>query len=91
MPVGIKVTRELFVQIKDELVYSEPLTVAIKNHMSVKTILQIKGAASFTEYEAMKKAQHPPTKFSIPDRLDSLELKMDHILELLQDKKLTLL
>lgn len=88
MPAGIKVTRELFVQIKDELEYSEPLTVAIKNHMSVKTILQIKGSASFTEYEAMKKAQHPPVKFSIPDRLDVIEDKLDKLLEATRENRL---
>ena len=88
MPVGLKVTDELFKQLKDELRYSDPLTVAIKNRMSVKTILQVKGATTYQEYEAMKKAQHPPTKFSIPERLDSIEIKIEQLLEATRENKL---
>lgn len=88
MPAGIKVTRELFVQLKDELVYSEPLTVAIKNHMSVKTILQIKGSASFTDYEAMKRAQHPKTKYSMREQIEQINEKLDRILVASGENKL---
>lgn len=88
MPSGLKVTRELFVQLKDELLYSEPLTVAIKNHMSLKTILQVKASGAYTDYEAMKKAQHPPTKFSMRDRMDAIEDKLDHLIYLAKDNRL---
>jgi hypothetical protein len=88
MPSGIKVTRELFRQIKQELVHSEPLTVAIKNKMSVKTILQVKGSADYSDYEAMKRAQHPPVKHSMRDQLNEINTKVDKVLALAQENKL---
>lgn len=91
MPTVSKVTRELFKQLKDELIYAEPLTVAIKNSLSMKTILMVKGSASYTEYEAQKKAQHPPTQFSIPKRLDLIENKLDMILHAMRNGQVRLL
>jgi hypothetical protein len=88
MPSGLKVTNELFDQLKNELNYSDPLTVAIKNHLSVKTILMIKGSNSFSDYEAQKRAQHPPTKFSVPKRLDIIEDKLDKLIEASRQNRL---
>ena len=88
MPVGLRVTEELFIQLKDELLYSEPLTVAIKNHMSIKTILQIKGSQFYTDYVAMKKAQHPPTKYSMRQEITNINEKLDRLLYAASDNRL---
>lgn len=86
--VGLKVTEELFNQIKNELRYSDPLIVATKNHTSVKTILQIKGSQNFLEYRAQVKAQHPPTKFSMRDAIIELNNKMDNLIHAMTENKL---
>ena len=86
--VGLKITDELFGQIKNELRYSDPLMVAIKNHASVKTILQIKGSQNFLEYRDQVKAQHPPTQFSMRDALIELNSKMDNLIHALTENKL---
>lgn len=84
-----KVTEVLFDQIKAELEYIDPTTAAIKNHLSVKTILQIKGSADFADYEASKKAQHPvSTKKPLADRLDDIEAKLNTILMLAKENRL---
>lgn len=90
MPVGLKVTAELFTQIKNELKYSDPTTVAIKNHMSIKTILQVKGSQTYADYVAQKRAQHPPQTFSMRTLLEELNRKVDILIEVNRENKLAL-
>lgn len=84
----VKVTEEFFRQAKYELQYSDPLTVAIKNHVSIKTILQIKGSQNYLEYRAQVKAQHPPTQFSMRDAIIDLSNKMDNLIHAMTENKL---
>lgn len=89
MSVVSKVTEVLFDQIKASLEYADPTTVAIANHLSVKTILQIKGSADYADYEAQKKAQHPvSTKKTLAERLDTIEDTLNTILLLAKENRL---
>lgn len=88
MPTVNKVTEVLFDQIKTELEFVDPTTAAMKNHLSVKTILQIKGSENYKDYEAMKKAQHPPTTFSMRDMLVDINNKLDTLLNYTRENRL---
>lgn len=88
MPSGLKVTQELFTQIKNELAYSEPLTVAIKNHLSVKTILQIKGSVNFRNYEEITRKLHPEVRFSVKPILEEIDRKLDILIAASQQNRL---
>lgn len=91
MPAGVKITEELFTQIKTELEYIDPTTAAIKNHMSVKTILQIKGSADYKDYVAMREAQHPAAKsnqISQRELLEGIDHKLNRLLVIANDNKL---
>lgn len=62
-----------FRMIKKELHwYTPPVAVAVKNHVGLKTVLQVKGSKDFEEYQAQTRAQHPPVKYSLAD--DVLDL-----------------
>lgn len=84
----VKVTEELFRQVKNELQYSDALMVAIKNHMSVKTVLQVKGSTNYGEYKAQVKAQHPPTQFSMRDAVIEISAKLDNLIHAMTENKL---
>lgn len=84
-----KVTEVLFDQIKAELEFVDPTTTAIKNHLSVKTILQIKGSEDFKDYEAQKRAQHPASKQrSMRDMLIDIDNKLTTLLNRSKENRL---
>lgn len=89
MPTVNKVTEVLFDQIKTELDFVDPNTAAIKNRLSEKTILMIKGSADFAEYEAQKRAQHPMSKLpSIRIMMGEMNAKLDQVLALSKENRL---
>lgn len=81
------ITAEWFRDLKRELKHSDPLTVAIKNHLSVGTILKVKSSKAFDDYEALKRAAHPPTKESMRDAVVDLNKKMDKVLRAVDELK----
>lgn len=81
MPTVSRVTPALFNAIKAELEHIDPTTAAMKNHLSVKTILQIKGSLNFHEYEQSKRAQHPaPKNPPMPEQLAQINQKLDMLI-----------
>jgi len=89
MPVVSKVTETLFNQAKAELEHVSPLVVAQANHLSMKTVLMIKGSETFKDYEAQREAQHPKsTKPPLGKRFDSIEAKIDELLHLVRQNRL---
>jgi hypothetical protein len=89
MAVVNKVTSTLFLHLKSELEYVDPITVAMANHLSLKTILMVKGSANYQDYLDQKSAQHPKsTKPPLAARLDIIELQLKEILTLLREPRL---
>ena len=82
-----KITEEWFRDLKRELKHSDPLTVAIKNHLSMSTILKVKSSKDYGDYEALKKSTHPPVKESMRDAVVDLNKKMDKVLREVNDLK----
>lgn len=84
----VKITEELFTQLKNELRYSDPFTVAMRNATSEKTVLQIKGSKDYLEYRAHVKAQHPPVQLSMRDAVLEINRKLDYLLSAMKENKL---
>lgn len=73
MASGYKVTEDEFDNIKSKLRWSEPRFVAqrVKRHLAI--VLKVQAARSYQEYQDISKAEHPPTKNSLGDRVAELE------------------
>ena len=89
MPTVSKVTATLFDQIKTQLDYVSPHTAAVDNHLSMKTILMIKGSADFDEYEAQKHAQHPASNQKpLREMLAEISSKLDRLINSSKENRL---
>lgn len=89
MPTVSRVTETLFNHVRAELEHFDPITIAMSNRLSMKTILMIKGSETFTDYEKQKEAQHPRSvKPPLGKRFDIIEQKIDELLGYVKQNRL---
>jgi len=66
---GHKLTYSEYRASKRSLRFRRVATVAEKQKLSIKTILQIRGSKTYEEYKQQSKAQHPPVKYSLAEEV----------------------
>jgi len=79
MASGNKVIDSEFRLIKSKLRWHNPYHVAGEVGRSVAIVLKVKACRDFDEYEKLVRAEHPPVKNSLADRVSDLEVRVDFL------------
>lgn len=68
-----KVTEDEFRLIKSKLRYSNPVRVATQVGRHLAIVVKVDSSKNYQQYRAIVKAEHPPVKNSIANRVSELE------------------
>lgn len=73
------ITEEEFRNIKSKLRWSKPNLVAKRVGRHLAIVTKIAACKDFDEYERIKRAEHPPVKNSLGDRVADLEVRVSRL------------
>jgi hypothetical protein len=78
--VATPVTEDEFRAIQSQLTVNDPVTVMIMSGRCLAVVQKIAASKDFDEYKRIVRAEHPPVKNSLADRVTELERVQGQIL-----------
>jgi hypothetical protein len=78
--VATSITEDEFRTIQSQLTVNDPVTVMIMSGRCLAVVQKIGASKDFDEYKRIVRAEHPPVKNSLADRVTELERNQENIL-----------